>query len=157
MFTGAAVVLTVGRYAIRLKTIKTFQADDYVHGLALVVLIGYISTYTAMFPLNYSVEFWVAGLGEQPSDSDLTRYFHLEIAVSLLFWVVIYLVKFVFLLFYRLLFGISKGFMCAWWIVSAFTVVTFLINFISVFWACETPRYLFVLGSFIFTSSQVMD
>lgn len=115
-----------------------------MHGVALVVLIGYVSTYTAMFPLNYSVEFWVAGSGEQPSDSDLRRYFHLEIAVSLLFWVVIYLVKFVFLLFYRLLFGVSKAFMRAWWIVCAFTVVTFLINFLSSF----GPAKLLVICSF---------
>lgn len=43
----------------------TLKADDYVHGLALHVLFAYVFTYTVMFPLNYSVEFWVAGLGEQ--------------------------------------------------------------------------------------------
>lgn len=155
MFTGAGIVLTAGRYAIRLKTIKSFKADDYIHGVALVVLVAFVSTYTAMFPLNYSVEFWIAGLGEQPSESDLRKYFHLEVAVSLLFWVVIYLVKLVFLLFYRFLFGVSKVFMRVWWVVCAFTVVTFLINFISVFWACEAPRYLFILGSLIFTKCRV--
>ena len=100
-----------------------------------------------MFPLNYSVEFWVAGLGEQPSVPDLARYFRMEIAVSLLFWIIIYLIKFAFLLFYRFLFGISKPFMRAWWATSAFTAVTFLVCFISVFWACESPQHLFDLGN----------
>lgn len=126
---------------------KSFKADDYVHGLALVFLVGYVSTYTVMFPLNYSVEFWVAGFGEQPSERDLSRYFRLEVAVSLLFWIVIYLVKFAFLLFYRFLFGVSKPFMRAWWVVSGFSVLTFLICFLSVFWACEAPQHLFVLGT----------
>lgn len=148
--------MTGGRYAIRLKTIGTLKEDDYVHGLALLVLLAYVSTYTVMFPLNYSVEFWIAGLGEQPSDTDLRKYFHLEVAVSLLFWVVIYLVKFVFLLFYRFLFGVSNGFMRAWWMVSAFTVVTFLINFLSVFWACEAPGSLFVLGESVSSDGHIM-
>ena len=156
MFTGAAIVLTAGRYAIRLKTVKTLKVDDYIHGVAVIFLIGYVSTYTAMFPLNYSVEFWIAGVGEQPSDPDLKRYFHLEIAVSLLFWIVIYLVKCAFLLFYRFLFGVSKTFMRAWWAVCVFTVVTFLINFTSVFWACEAPRHLFVLGSLTSANSQIV-
>jgi len=91
VLTSSAIVLTAGRYVIRLKTVKSFKADDYIHGLALVFLIEYVSTYTVMFPLNYSVEFWVAGFGEQPSESDLKRYFRLELAVSALFWVVIQL------------------------------------------------------------------
>ncbi len=155
MFTGAGIVLTIGRYAIRLKTVKGLKADDYIHGVALVVLIAYVSTYTVMFPLNYSVEFWIAGLRARPSESDLRRYFYLEIVVSLLFWIVIYLVKLVFLLFYRFLFGVSKIFMRAWWSVCAFTVAAFLVNCISIFWACEAPRYLFVLGELTITESQV--
>ena len=46
--------------------------------------------------------------------------------------------------------------MYTWCIVCAFTVVIFLINFISVFWACKAPAYLFVLGSFVFTDDQVV-
>ena len=141
-------MLTAGRYAIRLRTVKKLQADDYVHGVALLVLIGYISTYTVMFPLNYSIEFWVAGRGEEPSARDLKRYFRLEIAVSLLFWIVITLVKFAFLLFYRLIFGVSRPFMRAWWAVTVFTMITFLICFLSVLWACESPQHLLVTGIF---------
>ena len=139
--------MTAGRYAIRLKTVGAFKADDYIHGVALIVLIGFVSTYTVMFPLNYSVEFWVAGLAEEPSIADLNRYFRLEITVSLLFWIIIYLVKFAFLFFYKFLFGVSRPFMRAWWAVSAFTVVTFLVCFLSVLWACEAPQHLLILGN----------
>ncbi|KAI4116620.1 MAG: hypothetical protein LQ338_007680 [Usnochroma carphineum] len=73
IFTGVGIVLTAGRYAIRLKAVKALKADDYIHGAALIFLIGYVSTYTVMFPLNYSVEFWAAGFGGQPSNTDLMR------------------------------------------------------------------------------------
>ena len=149
VFTGAAIVLSAGRYAIRLKILKKpLKADDYVHGLALVFLVGCVSTYS----LEYS---WIAGegLGEQPSDSDTIRYLHLEVAVVLLFWIVIYLVKSTFLLLYRSLFSIDETFMRIWWTVSVFTGVTFLINSTAVFWECEAPRHLFVLGTFLFLSA----
>ena len=155
VFTGAAIVLTAGRYAIRLKILKKpLKADDYAHGLALVSLVGYVSTYMAKSSLDYS---WIAGLGEQPSDPDLIRYVHLEVAVALLFFIVIYLVKIAFLLFYRFLFGIDQTFMRIWWTVSVFTGVTFLINFTSVFWACEGHRHLFVLGNFLSILGQVVS
>ena len=106
--------------------------------------------------LEYS---WIAGagLGEHPSDPDTIRYFHLEVAVALLFWIVVYLVKSAFLLFYRFLFSIDETFMRIWWAVSVFTGVTFLINFTSVFWACEAPRHLFVLGKSLSALGQVMS
>lgn len=125
---------------------KSLKADDYVHSLALVFLIGYMSTYTVMFPLNYSCESWVVDHGEQPSEQDLSKYIRLKFAPWLLFWIIINLVKFAFLLLYRFLFGVSRSFMRAWWTVSAFAVVTFLIDFFSIFWACEAPQHLFVLG-----------
>lgn len=138
--------MTAGRYAIRFKTVKSLKADDYVHGLALVFLIGFVSTYTVEFSLDYAVESWLIGLGEQPSEWALTRLVRLETAVDFLFWTVIYLVKIAFLLSYRILFGVSESFMRAWWAVSAFTLLTLLICFLSVFWACEAPQHLLVLG-----------
>ena len=146
VFTGAAIVLTAGRYAIRLKIVKQpLKADDYVHGLALVFLIAYVSTYSLEYP-------WIAGagLGEQPS---IIRFIHIEVAVILLFWIVVYLVKSAFLLLYRFLFGIDKTFMRIWWTVSVFTGVTFLMNFTSIFWVCEVTH---ALGIFFSALGQFM-
>jgi len=150
-FTAAATVLTVGRFAIRYvirnATFRSLQIDDIFHGLACLVLIGYIITYTIAFPLNYKVEFFEAGLSTiEPTLAELDHYFHLIIAVSATFWIINYLVKFSFLTFYRTLFGVSREFMRAWWCVLAFTIVTFMANFISVFWACGTPRDLFIVS-----------
>ena len=125
---------------------KSLKADDYVHGLALLFLIGFVSTYTVELPLVYAIESWSLGLGDQPSERDLTRFFRFDITIEFLFWIVNYLVKFAFLLFYKFLFGVSKSFMRAWWVVSVFTLLTFLICFLSIFWCCEAPRYLFVPG-----------
>lgn len=108
--------------------------------------------YTVLYPLDRPVEYLTAGFEEQASERVLSRYLRLQIAVSLLFWTVIYLVKFAFLLFYRFLFGVSKSFMQAWWTVSIITVLTFLICLLSVFWACEAPQHLFVLGAIPFFS-----
>lgn len=152
MFYGAAVALTVGRYVIRVQHVKKLQLDDYFHGFSLIVMLGYMITYTVMFPLNYSVEFFAAGIGPPPSNEYLNRYFHLEIAVSLLFWVVIYGIKFTFLVFYREIFGVSQIFIRIWSAVVVFTIITFWLCFISVLWACGTPVQLFVVGKSVKTS-----
>ena len=154
VFTGAAFALTAGRYAIRLKILKKpLKADDYVHGLALVFLVGFVPTYIAKTSLEYS---WIAAdLELHPSDPDMIRYFHIQVAVALLFWIVVYLVKSAFLLFYRFLFSIDETFMRIWWFVTLFTGVTFLINFTSVFWLCGAPRHLFALGKIFSALGQL--
>jgi hypothetical protein len=146
VFAATATGLTAGRFIIRKKTINQLLWDDYVHGLALMVLIAFLVTYTVMFPLNYAVEFWAAGEAPEPTMAQLDRYFRLEIAVSMMFWVIVYLVKVSFLLFYHQLFSVSNTFIKAWWAVIAFTVVSFLICFLSVLWGCGVPERLFVVG-----------
>ena len=118
------------------------------------MLTTYVSTYTVMFPLDNSVENWHATSGRQPSVSDLRTYFHLEIALLTQFRVVIYLIKLAFLFFYRSIFGISQLFMRAWWVVTIFTLLAFLINFTAVFWTCEAPQHLFVLGKKVHWSEK---
>ncbi|MCJ1389046.1 hypothetical protein MMC18_001900 [Xylographa bjoerkii] len=141
----AAIILTAGRYAIRGWMLRKLDWDDATHLLALVVLIAYVATYTAMFPINYAVEDWVTGNGEMPSVTDLELYLHYEMAVWLLFWVIIYLVKFSFLLFYRSIFGVSRTFKKAWWVVIVFTFLTFWACFFAMLWSCNTPSQLFIV------------
>ena len=145
-FTVAAIALTAGRYAIRGLMLRKLDWDDATHLLALVVLVAYVATYTAMFPINYTVEDWVTGNGEMPSVAILELYLHYELAVWLLFWVIIYLVKFSFLLFYRSIFGVSRIFQKAWWTVTVFTFLTFWACFFAMFWSCNTPSQLFIVG-----------
>ena len=145
-FTIAAIVLTAGRYAIRGWMLRKLDWDDATHLLALVVLVAYVATYTAMFPINYAVEDWVTGNGDMPSVAVLELYLHYEMAVWLLFWVIIYLVKFSFLLFYRSIFGVSRIFKKAWWAVTVFTFLTFWACFFAMLWSCNTPSQLFIVG-----------
>ena len=106
-----------------------------------------------MFPLNYSVEFFAAGTDSEPTYHDLFRYFHLEIAVSCGFWVIVYLVKAAFLALYYELFAVSRKFKAAWWPVCVFTFITFWICFVATFWACGTLGDLFNVGEYSILSS----
>ena len=72
--TAGAVVLTAGRYYIRGHMLGSFHLDDLAHGLALITLVAYIITYTIAFPLNYKVEFFIAGLStDQPTPEELDQ------------------------------------------------------------------------------------
>ena len=155
-FNVAAIVLTAGRYAIRGWMLRKLDWDDATHLLALVVLVAYVATYTAMFPINFAVEDWVTGNGEMPSVAVLELYLHYEMAVWLLFWVIIYLVKFSFLLFYRSIFGVSRTFKKAWWAVTVFTFLTFWACFFAMFWSCNTPSLLFVVGELLYLRVHVL-
>jgi hypothetical protein len=99
-----------------------------------------------MFPLDYAVQLYSAGLASKPPETTFMTYYHLEVAVSAMFWIVIYLVKFSFLMLYQQIFGVSRAFMKAWWCVFAYTVLTFCICFVAIFWACGWPTLLFDLG-----------
>ena len=142
-FTGSALVLTAGRFIIRYRTLRKLQLDDALHGLAALVLVAYVVTYTISFPSLYPFLHQGPEAVEPPPDIELDRFFHRAIAISATFWVTIYLIKFSFLVFYRTLFGILSSFMVAWWIVFVFTIVTFSANFVAIFWVCGTPEDLF--------------
>lgn len=139
--------MTAGRYAIRKQAVSRLDWDDLVHGLAVVSLLGYVSTYTVSFPWNYEIDSWAASETELPLPiGEFNLYARSVIALEVQFWVCIYLVKLSLLLFYRRIFGVSQRFMKAWWAVLAFTAVTFLMNFLAAMWSCETPRQLLVAG-----------
>jgi len=146
-FTAVGIVLTAGRYYIRKRIIGSFDWDDLTHGLAVIVLIGYISTYYTGFNRDYVVEFWSAsgGTQEPPSDSVLKAYFRGIVGATMQFWVCIYLIKLSFLLFYRKIFGVNRNFMRAWWIVAIFQFITFWACFLAPLWSCVSPSQLFVV------------
>ena len=143
-----AVCLTVGRFIIRKRTLGKLHLDDYLHGFATAVLLAYIGGYTALYPLSMAVELWGKKQGPEPSRELIIRFLHLEVAGEILFWVILYTVKFSFLIFYRHIFGVSHLFMKYWWGVVAFTSVAFLAAFLTVFWTCGTPSKFLVLSMY---------
>ena len=122
------------------------------HGCALIALFAFGALYTKLFPLSTSLALFAKKSGPEPSISDLKRFYHILLATEFMFWIVIYLVKFSFLLFYRTIFGISATFIRFWWAVFAFTFLTFWACFATVFWTCTTPSQLFVLSKSFLTS-----
>lgn len=137
---------------------KTFGWDDFLHIFACLILIVYGAVYNASFPGAFNAVAFVQGTRPDLTYHEWDRYFRFEVAVSLLFWIVIYAVKFSFLMFYRDLFQVSTAFMRFWWVVVAFTLVTFGACFISLFWGCGSPSKLFVVGMsrFLVTSSTYL-
>ena len=59
---GCGIVLTGGRYAIRLKPLKAFKQTTMFTALHYHPDWTCVDVY-AIFPFNYSVHFWVAGRG----------------------------------------------------------------------------------------------
>ena len=150
--TGVGVILTAGRYVIRRRLMGGLAWDDLTHGLAVATLLGYVAMYTAAFPVVYDVGSWTSPEKSQtqpPSDSELLQFFRSMVAVSILLWACIYLIKLSFLLLYHKLFGVSQRFTRVWWIVTIFTLMTFLACILATLWICDTPAQLFVLGECI--------
>lgn len=134
--TCVVAALTVGRYMIRMKRLTGLHCDDGLHALALIALVAYTATFTASLPMVYALKSWVEGRGPAPSASTLKRYLRFALAASVVFWICIYSVKFAFLAFYRHLFGVSRGFMKAWWAVFAWAVLTFCVCGVSNAFLC---------------------
>lgn len=111
----------------------------------MVTLIVYMALWSVLFPISNAIQLYSVGQGSKPSNSELEKFLRLVVPSEILFWVVLYLVKFTFLLLYRQIFGVNKQFKKYWWAVFAYTFITFWAAFLTVFWTCGTPSKLFNL------------
>ena len=147
VFTALGVGLTIGRFYLHWHKRESARPAslwaDYLNGAACVFLLGYIGTQASYLPLFYQLQLFARRQGPPPTYDMMVTYFRVEFAQFLLFWMVIYLVKFSFLALYYALFAISKPFRAAWWGVTAFTVLAFLVDFLASLWDCGSPSGLF--------------
>ena len=143
---GISLLLTAGRYRIRLRTIKTLRWDDGLHGLAAVVLIAYLAVYMIQIAPARAIASWISGLSPEPPPKSLEQLFRLKLTTTFLLYTNLYLIKGAFLVFYRELFGVRKSFVKVWWIVVIFTTITFILNILPLFWFCGSPQTLSHLG-----------
>ncbi|TVY22952.1 hypothetical protein LHYA1_G008173 [Lachnellula hyalina] len=120
---GLAIVLTVGRLLIRLKLNKKLHWDDAAHVVALLCMILHSAIYTGGRSLAEAVLAYRAKKTHHVPD--LKLYLRLNIVTAVFGFTCYWAVKLSFLLFYRMLFGVSKAFMKAWWGVSAYVLITF--------------------------------
>ena len=116
---SVALVLTCGRFYIRWKY-SQINWDDICNGVALLCLVA-----------NYAVfdVGWV-------TDRDQTLHWRSLTATSMLFWTTLWLVKASFLALCWLIFEVSNGFRKAWWIVVAYTFLTYWPLFLWIIWEC---------------------
>ena len=145
-FTALSVVLTIGRQTLRFATTSRFRLEDAFHGIAQALLLGFAATFTAWLRYDQAAHSKVNTLGGTQNLVNPWVRMHFQIAIGTQFWSIMGIVKFGFMVLYRSIFHISRGFMKAWWIVLVFTVVTWLMTFLSVFWICSSPKYLFDIG-----------
>ena len=134
-----ASALTVGRYAIRLYNSRRFYWDDLAHLSALLILI--IHGVTNEWSLDSKAQITDATNAKpKPSQAELYGLYEhnqrLSTVNNCFLYLVFWLVKLSFLLFYRQLFQSSAVFKKVWWAVFAITVLTFWIPIGGVLATC---------------------
>ncbi|KAL8920775.1 MAG: hypothetical protein Q9208_006105 [Pyrenodesmia sp. 3 TL-2023] len=143
--TSLAILLSAGRFAIRYATAGRFHWDDASHLVSLLLLIGLAATYTSGFP--YSVRIARINRKEEEAppltDPFYHTYLQLRLTVTLLVFMVLWSVKATFLIFYRLLFSVSRLFMLMWWAAVALTFATFWVCIGSTFTLCGSASDLY--------------
>ena len=116
---------------------------DYLNGAAALVLVVLLVVQCQYLPLDHAIADWSSGGHVSLRRSDFATFYRVEFTVLVLFWIVLYLVKFSLLMLYRALFAIQTRFRISWWGVFAFTAVAFLIDILSSLWLCGQPAGLF--------------
>ncbi|KAL9576089.1 MAG: hypothetical protein Q9212_007394 [Teloschistes hypoglaucus] len=143
--TAIAIILSIGRFTIRYATAGRFYWDDASHLLSVLLLIGLASAYTHGFP--YSARIARIGLKKEKapplSDPFYHKYLQLRLTVTLLVFMVLWSVKMTFLIFYRLLFDVSRLFIRLWWAAVALTFATFWVCIGSTFTLCGSASDLY--------------
>ena len=123
------MALSIGRFAIRNFVTRQLHWDDLFHLLALLVLIAKTVTTQVSDGLNKRLGPILGGVVPMPPEAQFfamyrkVRYF--DIFSNIEMWLCYWLVKLTFMMFYRLLFDVSKRFRMVWWITLTFVIVTF--------------------------------
>lgn len=127
-FASVAIILTIGRLIIHWRKNKRYIWDDALNGLALITLLAFCSTYQVYGPEKYDMQLYDAGVAVKKPilDTNSKRLKCFNDATIVLFWCVIHFVKFSFLALYWTLFELSRKFRVAWWVVTVYTVMSFL-------------------------------
>ena len=126
---GVAGVLTLGRYAIRWYNSRRLYLDDLAHLLAFLVLVAHgVTNQLSLTSKSDLAQATAKNASPKRSPDDiLGMYQHnqmLNTVNNCFLYLVFWIVKVAFLLFYYQIFSISTGFKKAWWAVFIFTVLT---------------------------------
>ncbi|KAF2634281.1 hypothetical protein P280DRAFT_524244 [Massarina eburnea CBS 473.64] len=127
------------RYYVRIHHFRRLLPDDYVAGLAWLLLLAQAIVFQIFTPIIYEVT--EIGAGIRPlnlnSIGDLVlKHMQGATTVQVLYHTELWSVKMSFLVFFYRLGGHVRGYRIAWWGVVAFTVATGCVCIGTVEWAC---------------------
>lgn len=139
--TAISIAITLGRFLIRHLKRKRMGYDDLLNGIAVLFLLAFLGTWQVIGPPLYQQQLFQQGLtSSKPPSINSQTVLKIGLANSLLFWCTIYCVKASFLALYWIIFNVSDRFRIAWWLVTVYTVVAFLVTFVMTFRKCGSTH-----------------
>lgn len=140
--TAVAVLLTTGRFIIHWRKNRKLHWDDWLNALALMFLVATICLFEIYVPIEYNAILYSMGLSTRPpTDLEAVRDMKLNIADILLFFCTVYSVKASFLALYWQIFQVSRGFRIAWYSLTTYIIVSFIVSVVTVFTRCGPAQY----------------
>ena len=142
---GVAGILTLGRYGIRGYNSRRLYSDDFVHLLAFLVLVTHgVTNQLSLTSKSNLARVTATSATPRISQDDLFGMYQynrmLNTVNNCFLYLVFWLVKIAFLLFYYQIFSISTAFKKAWWAVLIFTLLTFWIPIGGVLATCANAK-----------------
>jgi hypothetical protein len=130
------------------QRLRRLRIDDVFNGIAVVFLLAFMATWQAYAPLEYPAQLYAAGLTDAlPPEYDIIEAMKIDFANLVLYWCTIYSVKASFLALYWQIFEISRRFRLAWFALTIYMVVSFLVTVFCLFWHCGSPATLIDPGT----------
>ena len=148
LVVATGLFFAILRFTIRGYVFKKLLWDDAAVVVAVILHIVLAVMYKYIIPTMFELD-KIANGEEVLGPAFLPRaavFLKMQFAIIVLFWTIIWIVKVSFLIFYRKLYERLPGRMLAWYMVSAFTAVTYLLCWAFQLGSCVPIQHYFVLG-----------
>lgn len=104
--------------------------------------------YQLIIPIMFEIDLAVKGVLPGPGfPARATFFLKLQFAIIVLFWTILWAVKFAFLFFYKQLLQGLPDQMRWWKALTLFTVLTYLSAWVTQLLSCQPISHYFVLGT----------
>ncbi|KAF2651631.1 hypothetical protein K491DRAFT_637099 [Lophiostoma macrostomum CBS 122681] len=139
--TVIASLLTAGRFAIHWRKNRKLRWDDWLNALALIFLIAMVAIFEIYVPIEYNAFLYSTGHSSRPpTHVEVLRDMKLNIATLILFFLILYAVKASFLALYWEIFQVSTRFRTAWFVLTGYVGVSFVVTLITIFTRCGAAK-----------------
>lgn len=154
--TVLAALFTAGRFVIHWRKNHKFRWDDWLNALALLFLIVFTVLTELYVPDGIDARRYALGLTHRkPTKTQpVDRLMSFNIGTLILFFCTIYAVKASFLALYWQIFEISERFRIAWLLLTAYTAISFVVSFVTVFTRCGAPQYFDSTGGYLIVKNS---